>query len=152
MSTQAMEISPASPPRIARRIAAVVAGLVAIFAITTATDVALHASGIFPGWDQRMSDPLFALATAYRVGYGVLGSYITGRLAPDRPMRHALVLGVIGVVLSIAGAIALGDRGPAWYSLAVIAMSMPCAWVGGFYARRATRTSKSGKGSASAKT
>jgi hypothetical protein len=129
MNTQAIEMAPV-PRRTARRVGAVLAGLVAIFAITTATDVVLHGTGVFPGWNQRMSDGLFALATAYRVLYGIVGCYITARLAPDRSMRHALVLGAIGVVLSIAGAIALGDRGPAWYSLAVIAMSMPCAWAG----------------------
>ncbi len=45
-------------------------------------------------------------------------------------MVHALVLGGIGVVLSIVGAISFGKYGPAWYSLAIIAISLPCAWAG----------------------
>ena len=78
-----------------------------------------------------MADALFVLATAYRIIYGVAGCYIAARLAPDRPMQHALALGVVGLVLSIAGAVAMWDAGPAWYSLAIIAIAMPCAWAGG---------------------
>ena len=107
------------------------AGLLAIFILSTATDVALHATGVFPPWSERMSAALFLLALAYRIVYGVAGCYIAARLAPDRPMQHALALGAAGVVFSTAGAVAMWDAGPAWYSLAVIAIAMPCAWVGG---------------------
>lgn len=119
------------PRRTLRQIGAVLAGLLAIFAITTVTDIVLHATGIFPPWGQPMSSALFLVALAYRIVYGVLGCYIAARLAPDRPMRHALALGVVGVVLSTAGAVAMWEAGPAWYSLAVIGISIPCAWVGG---------------------
>ena len=119
------------PRRTLRQIGAVLAGLLAIFAITTVTDIVLHATGIFPPWGQPMSSALFLVALAYRIVYGVLGCYIAARLAPDHPMRHAVALGVVGVVLSTAGAVAMWAAGPAWYSLAVIGISMPCAWVGG---------------------
>ena len=119
------------PRRTLRQIGAVLAGLLAIFAITTVTDIVLHATGIFPPWGQPMSSALFLVALAYRIVYGVLGCYIAARLAPDHPMRHAVALGVVGVVLSTAGAVAMWEAGPAWYSLAVIGISIPCAWVGG---------------------
>ena len=119
------------PRRTLRHVGAVLAGLLAIFAITTVTDIVLHATGIFPPWGQPMSTALFLVALAYRIVYGVLGCYIAARLAPDRPMRHAMALGVVGVILSTAGAVAMWQAGPAWYSLAVIAISLPCAWVGG---------------------
>jgi len=119
------------PRRTLRRVGAVLAGLLAIFAITTVTDIVLHATGIFPPWGQPMSSALFLVALAYRIVYGVLGCYIAARLAPDHPMRHALALGVVGVVLSTAGAVAMWEAGPVWYSLAVIGISIPCAWVGG---------------------
>jgi hypothetical protein len=115
----------------ARGALSVFAGLVVIFAVTTATDVVLHTTGVFPPVGERMSDALFGLATAYRILYGVLGCYVAARLAPERPMRHALVLGGIGLLLGTMGAIAMWDCGPAWYSLAVIGIAMPCAWLGG---------------------
>jgi hypothetical protein len=117
--------------RALRSIGAVLSGLVAIFVLSTATDVALHASGVFPPWGVRMGDSLFLLALSYRIVYGVAGCYVSARLAPDRPMLHALALGAVGVVLSTAGAVAMWDAGPAWYSIAVIAIALPCAWAGG---------------------
>jgi len=120
---------------ILRSVGAVLAGLLFVIIITTATDALLHATGIFPPWGQPMSDSLFVLAFAYRIVYGIAGGYITGRLAPDKPVTHALVLGVIGFVLSLAGAAATWNRGPEfgpkWYPLALIVIAIPTAWLGG---------------------
>lgn len=128
------------PRRIPRRVGAVLAGLLAIFALSLGTDMVLHASGVFPPWGQPMADSLFALAMAYRIVYAVAGCYITARLAPDRPMQHALALGALGVALSTAGAVATWNRGPAfgphWYPVALIISSIPCAWAGGWLAAR----------------
>jgi len=123
------------PRRTLRSAVAVLAGFLAIIIITTATDIVMHATGVFPPAGQPMDNGLWALATTYRVVYGVAGCYIAARLAPDRPMRHALALGVVGLALSIVGAVVTWDLGPGfgpkWYPLALIAIAMPCAWAGG---------------------
>ncbi len=123
------------PRRIGRSIGAVLTGVLEVIILSIGTDAALHATGVFPPWGQPMADALFLLATAYRTVFGVAGSYIAARLAPDRPMTHALALGVVGLVLSIVGAVATWNRGPdlgpQWYPLALIATAMPCAWAGG---------------------
>jgi hypothetical protein len=121
--------------RIFRSIGAVVAGLLVIVVLSFATDILMHATGIFPPWFQYMADSLFVLATAYRSVYSVLGCYITARLSPNRPMLHALILGVVGLVLSIAGALGTWNKGrefgPKWYPVALVVISIPLAWVGG---------------------
>ena len=118
-----------------RSIGAVVAGFVVVVVLSLGTDIVLHATGIFPPWGQPMSDALFLLATVYRTAYCIAGSYIVARLAPDRPMRHALVLGVVGLAVSTAGAGATWDKGPEfgphWYPAALIVTAIPCAWLGG---------------------
>jgi hypothetical protein len=118
-----------------RSAGAVLAGLLVVIIITTATDALLHATGIFPPWGQPMSDALFVLAFAYRIVYGIVGGYVTARLAPDKPVKHAIVLGAIGFVLSLAGAAATWNRGPEfgpkWYPLALIVIAIPTAWLGG---------------------
>jgi hypothetical protein len=119
------------PRRTLRRAGAVLAGLLAIVVLSTAADAVLHATGVYPPFPEIMADGLFLLATAYRIVFGVAGSWLTARLAPDHPMRHALALAGIGTALSIAGAAAMWQYGPAWYSLAIIAISFPCAWLGG---------------------
>ena len=114
---------------------ALLTGFLAVIILSLGTDIVLHATGVFPPLGQPMVDALFLLATAYRTVNGVAGSYIAARLAPDRPMTHALALGVMGLAVSILGAVVTWNRGPAfgphWYPLALIALAMPCAWAGG---------------------
>lgn len=123
------------PRHTGRSIGAVVAGISVGIILSLGTDALLHVIGIFPQLGQTMSDRLFILATAYRTVYSVIGSYLIARLAPDRPMRHALAGGVVGIVLCLVGAIATWNRepslGPHWYPLAPIATALPCAWLGG---------------------
>lgn len=124
-----------TPRQIGRSVLAVLVGIVAGVAVTLATDFVLHAIHVFPAWDQRVPDSLLALATAYRTVYSVGASYLTARLAPFSPMKHALAGGVIGFVVSLAGAIATWNGGPQfqthWYPVALVLLAIPCAWVGG---------------------
>src|SRR5258705_13472400 len=69
-----------------RSVAAVLGGLVATFAVTTAVDVVLHALGIFPPMNVRMADSLFVVAMAYRLPFNAIGAYITARPPPSPPM------------------------------------------------------------------
>jgi len=73
------------------------------------------------------------LATTYRIVYAILGSYVIARLAPNRPMQHALLGGAIGLLVSIIGAVATWNRdlGPHWYPVALAVTALPCAWLGG---------------------
>jgi hypothetical protein len=123
------------PRRTLRSIGAVFAGLLFIFIVTTIVDIVLHATGVFPPWGKPMSDALFGLATAYRIVISVAGCWIAARLAPSRPIGHALTLGAVGVVLSAIGAAVTWNKGPEfgphWYPLLLVAISIPCAWVGG---------------------
>ena len=121
------------PRRIGRSIVAVFAGMLTVVVLSLGTDLALHAAGIFPALGDRMSDSLFMLATVYRTIYAVLGGYITARLAPNRPMQHALLNGLIGVALSALGAVVTWNRalGPHWYPLALVVTALPTAWLGG---------------------
>jgi len=131
-------VSETNPPRrIGRSIAAVLIGIVAGIIFTLGTDIVLHAIHVFPPWGASMAgfEGALLLATAYRAVYGVMGSYIIARLAPDRPMLHALVGGFIGLAVSIVGAAVTWNKGPAfgphWYPLALIVLAIPQAWAGG---------------------
>jgi RsiW-degrading membrane proteinase PrsW (M82 family) len=60
-------------------------------------------------------------------------AWLTARLAPDRPLRHAIILGYVGTVLGLAGAAATWNRGlgPHWYAIAIALLALPECWVGG---------------------
>jgi hypothetical protein len=120
--------------RIWRSIGAVLAGLLTVVVLSLGTDQILHELKVYPPWGEPMHDPrLNALALSYRLVYGVLGPYITARLAPFAPMGHALFLGALGLVLASLGAYAAiaMNVGPAWYPIALAASSLPTAWLGG---------------------
>ena len=126
------------PPRhLGRSIGALLAGMFVGIVLTIVTDIVLHAVGVFPPWGQSMVgfDGALLLATVYRTVFGIVGSYIIARLAPNRPMQHALVGGVVGLAVSIVGAAVTWNKGPAfgphWYPLALIVLAMPQAWLGG---------------------
>jgi hypothetical protein len=125
----------AKPRRVGKSIFAVLMGIIAGVALTLITDLVLHAIHVFPPWDQRVPDGLLALATAYRTVYSIGASYLTARLAPYSPLKHALVGGAIGFVVSLAGAIATWNGGPQfqvhWYPVALTLLAIPSAWAGG---------------------
>ena len=128
-----------TPPtrNIPRSIGAIFAGFVFVFIVSLGTDQLLHMTGVFPPWGASMVgyDAALLLANAYRIVYGIAGSYVTARLAPDRPMQHALLGGFIGLALSIVGAAVTWNGGPAfgphWYPLALVVTALPTAWAGG---------------------
>ena len=123
------------PRRLLRSAAAVLAGLLEVVVLSIGTDAVLHGTGIFPPSGQPMDDAFFLLATAYRTLYVVIGSYVAARLAPDRPMEHAMALGAVALVIGIAGAVATWARGPvfgpAWYPISLMFLALPAAWAGG---------------------
>lgn len=114
---------------------AVVAGFLVTAIASTATDAVLQAAGVFPKPPQLMSDALFALASAYRALYTVAGGYVTARLAPARPMRHAWILAGIGLAAGLAGVVAYyaiggAQLGPAWYAISIPLEAIPGVWLG----------------------
>ena len=98
----------------------------------------LHTLGVFPPLGKPMPETnLLLLALSYRLVYDGLGSYIAAWLAPSAPMLHAMLLGAIGFVVSIAGAVAMWNFGPNWYPIALAVSVLPTAWIGGWlYTRR----------------
>ena len=122
------------PRRLGRSILAIFLGFLTVVVLSLGTDEVFHLLRIYPPWDRPMQAPLLnALALSYRIVYTILGSYVTARLAPSKPMMHAWILGVIGFLLGTLGAVATIPMhlGPAWYPIAIAATALPCAWLGG---------------------
>ena len=121
------------PRRIGQSIIALSVGFVVAVALSLGTDFSLHAVGFWPTLAQPMEAPLLLIATIYRTIYQIISAYVVARLAPYRPLHHALIGGAIGLALSIAGGIATWNRGlgPHWYSVALLFVALPSAWVGG---------------------
>jgi len=115
-----------------KSIGAVLAGVITIVALSVGTDFVLETLGIFPSPDQGLFIPwMLMLALIYRSIYAVTGGYVTATLSPTRPMRHAIILGIIGIVASTFGAVVAWDLSAHWYPIALIITALPCTWLGG---------------------
>jgi len=112
---------------------AVVAGVLVIIVVTTLVDILLHVTGVFPPMGQPIDDALALLATSYRIVIGVGGAWLTARLAPDKAMKHAMILGYVGVVLALVGVVATWNLGlgPRWYPISLAVLAIPQCWAGG---------------------
>jgi len=113
---------------------AVVAGVLFIIVVSTFVDLLLHVVHVYPPMDQPLTDGLALLASSYRLVISIAGAYLTARLAPRRPMRHALILGCVGVILGLIGAVATWNLGlgPHWYPVSLVVVAVPQCWVGGW--------------------
>jgi len=118
-----------------KSVGVVVLGFLVIVILSTITDTVLEANGVLPKGTLPKSGSEFMLIAilGYRAIYSLIGCYLTARLAPSRPLKHSLALGIMGVVLSTLGAIAMHDKAPIWFNVVLVLMTMPLAWLAGTF-------------------
>ena len=114
----------------AKSVWAVVAGALTAIALTTLVDIILNIAGLYP--NGRVTDATALLATTYRAIFGIAGAWVTARLAPNNPMKHAIIGGVLGALIGAIGVVVRwnSDLGPRWYSVALAVLAIPQAWFG----------------------
>jgi hypothetical protein len=116
-----------------RSIVAVVSGFVFIASFSFGTDLALRAAMplLFETNGRTDSVAVLLLTIGYVGLYATLGCYLAARLAPRRPMGHALALGLLGLLFNAAGIYVTIDTAPVWYHMASVILVMLWAWLGG---------------------
>ena len=96
------------------------------------TGAALTAAGVIPPATEPITDTgLLLLEAGYVAVFAIAGCWLAASLAPDRPMRHALILGALGLAFNLAMTPASLELRPAWSILLSLALVMPYAWIGG---------------------
>lgn len=112
-----------------RSIAAVVAGVLAILFAAKIMDVVLYNLHVYRGatFDERTA----LVASAHRLLITIAGGWLTARLAPGKPIRHALILGVVDTAMNLFGA-AMWDQnyGPIWFPIWLAVLAIPECWLG----------------------
>lgn len=129
---------------ILKSIGAVLAGFIFIGASHSIIDAILESLGILPKGHLNVSTGLILMVVLYRAVFSFIGCYITASLSPGKPMKHTLILGLIGTILSAVGAVATANMNvsPAWYGWSLVLIALPIAWLAG----KAFLLSKSNKG------
>lgn len=124
-----------------KSILAVVVGILVTIIVTMLVDMILHATGVYPPMEAAapLDDRLSLIASSYRFVITVGAASLTAILAPWKPMKHALIMGVVGTVLGLVGVVATWGKGmgPAWYPVSLAVLAIPeCALGGWLWARR----------------
>ncbi len=109
-------------------------GIAVGVALSLGTDYILESMGVLPHGNFWVGAWLVIFVIFYRTVYNVLGSYIIARLAPSRPMRHVIIVGIIGTLVTTIGAFVnmQMDLGPDWYCWTLVVLALPSAWLGGW--------------------
>jgi hypothetical protein len=127
-------VQSAAPQRqLGRSVLALLAGFAVAVVLSLVTDLILHQVGFYPPLGQPPTSPELVVATIYRSIFGILSAWVTARLAPYRPLAHAMIGAAIGMVIALAGAVATWNKnlGPHWYPIALVVLALPTAWIGG---------------------
>lgn len=111
---------------------AVIVGFAALVILSTITDSVLEKAVVMKT-QPFVENPVWVIAIVilYRTIFNTLGCYLTARIAPNKPAKHAMVLGVVCVVLTIGGLIVMWDIPPRWYPISLMVLTLPAAWLGG---------------------
>jgi hypothetical protein len=118
---------------------AVIAGLAVVIVVSTGLDFVMHRTGVFSYDNTAMTTANWLLALGYRLVAAIAGGWVTARLAQSRPIYFAVILGVIGTVVGLAGLFAAWAAspllGPLWYPALLVVTAIPCTWLGGTLAK-----------------
>ena len=118
--------------KIFKSIGAILAGFILGATLSIATDFLMDKLGIMSMENFKQTPVIIILVViVYRFIFNVLGCYFTAKLAPGKPIKHVIIIGIIGTILSIAGAVAMWENAIPFYNIAIILISLPSAWLGG---------------------
>ncbi|HEX5872872.1 MAG TPA: hypothetical protein VFY65_20715, partial [Longimicrobium sp.] len=103
-----------------RSILAIVAGFVLAGALNVGTNTVLSRVApemVPPPGTPNTNTTALLVICAYVALYGILGCYVTARLAPSRPLLHALIVGALALAMSIPATIAVWNDTPVWFNV-----------------------------------
>lgn len=126
-----------------KSIGAVIAGFITVVILSVGTDFVLETIGAFPPQSEPASYTwwMLLIAFVYRSVYTIAGGYVTATAAPKEPMRHTIVLGIVGIAASTLGTVTTWDLTPHhWYPVALVVFALPCTWLGGKWRMNKTPT------------
>lgn len=131
-----------------RSILAIVGGFVLAGALNVGTNTVLSRvvpEMVPPPGTPNTNTEALVVICAYVALYGILGCYVTARLAPSRPLLHTLIVGGLALAMSIPATIAVWNGTPAWFNVYNLLAVMPYAYIGGRIRERELARAPSGR-------
>lgn len=116
-----------------KSIGVVLLGFMAGALLSVMTDFLLESIGVLSSPDKGLFITWqIILVLAYRGIYTVFTGALVAKLAPNKPLQHALFLAGIGVVLTVLATLdpEFASKAPLWFPYTLAAITIPCTWLG----------------------
>ncbi len=101
--------------------------------LSVLTDYLLERIGVLPNPEKGLfATWAILLCLFYRAFYGLLAGFIISKLAPNKPILHALILGVIGTAITLLAVSSpeFAEKSELWFGYTLAAITFPCLWLG----------------------
>jgi hypothetical protein len=116
-----------------RSVWAILAGFILIGVLGFGTDAIMRAMSpwAFDANGAATNFWILVVQMVYSAVYGVVGCYAAARLSPSNPMKHAMILGFIGILAGGYANYLLWGHVPSWFPIINVLLILPLAWLGG---------------------
>jgi hypothetical protein len=97
------------------------------------TDFLLESIGVLPNPQKGLFETwAILLVLFYRGVYTIVAGFIVAKLAPTKPTLHAIILGIIGTVITVIAASnpSFAEKAPLWFGYTLAGITIPCIWLG----------------------
>ncbi len=108
---------------------AVILGLALSYALTLSSDAAFHLLNIPEGDERRLPTLLLAMV-AYFLWLAIAG-WFTGAIARHAEVAHAVAMGLLRLLLSVAIAAQIHGDAPEWWVVTRLLLIVPAVVLGG---------------------
>ena len=116
-----------------KSIGVILLAFISITLLSITTDFLLESIGILPDPNKGLFDTrAIILVLAYRGIYTIFAGFIIAKLAPSKPILHAIILGAIGIIITVLATTepSFSDKAPLWFGYTMAAITIPCLWLG----------------------
>ena len=116
-----------------KSIGVILLGFIVNALLSIITDFLLESIGVLPNPDRGLFQTwAIILVLFYRGIYMIVAGFIVARLAPAKPLLHAIVLGMIGITITIiaVSSSSFADKAPLWFGYLLAGITIPCLWLG----------------------
>lgn len=116
-----------------KSIGVILLAFVVIALLSMLTDFLLESIGVLPNPQKGLFETwAILLVLFYRGVYTILAGFIVGKLSPVKPFLHAVILGIVGTIITIlaTSSPSFADKAPLWFGYTLAAITIPCLWLG----------------------
>ena len=97
--------------------------------LSVVTDFLLEWIGVLPDPQKGLFETWSIVLVLFYSGvYTIFTGFLLAKLFPERAMLHAFIIGIIGVVITVAATVSPGfaEKSPQWFGFTLAAITIPC--------------------------